>query len=66
MEVYSCSRKCAELALKRQRCLQDELELEMRRLELRNEALRLDVLEEELKLKMESHVEPGGLVNGFK
>ena len=57
MEVYSCSRKCAELALKRQRCLQDELE--MRRLELRNEALRLEVRKEELKLKMESHFKSG-------
>ena len=57
MEVYSCSRKCADLALKRQRCLQDELE--MRRLELRNQALRLQVRKEELKLKMESHVESG-------
>ena len=57
MEVYSCSRNCADLALKKQRCLQDELE--MRRLELRNQALRLQVRKEELKLKMESHVESG-------
>jgi hypothetical protein len=45
--------------LKKQRCLQDELELEMRRLELRNEALRLEVRKEELKQNTESHVESG-------